>query len=132
MKKAAVDGVVVWDFMEGVRTEEGCHFGFEGAGEEAVDIVVAVIGENEAAVLNVLMKIGALAGAELNKFVAADIGEGVAKNLGTVEFDNLFLQVDGEGSIFYQGIEEVGWHALVGIPISGPVAEPHKCKFVFH
>jgi hypothetical protein len=54
----------------------------------------------------------------LYQFVAADIGKGIAEDIGVVEVNDLFLQVDGEGSIFYEGIEEVGWHSLVGVPVS--------------
>jgi len=118
VEEAAVEGVVICELLQGLRAEEGGHLGFEGTGEKAIDVVVAVVREDEASVLNKLVKIGALPGVELYEFVAADIGEGIPEDVGVVEVDDHFTEVDGEGSIFYQGIEEVGGHPLVGIPVS--------------
>lgn len=130
MEEAAVQGVIVWDLLEGVWAKKGRHLGLEGAGEEAVDVVVAVVGEDEAAVLHEAVKIPALASVELDQFVAGDICEGIAENVRAFEVDDFFLQIDGDGRVFYQRIEEVGGHPLVGIPVSGPVSEPHKCKLL--
>ena len=93
--------------------------------------MVAVVGEDEAAVLHVVVEVGAFAGIELDEFVAADIGEWIVEDLGAVEIEDFFLEVDGYGGVLDEGIQQIGGHALVGIPVAGLVAKAHKCKLIF-
>lgn len=131
MEEGVIDGVVIGDLFEGIGAEEVVHLGFEGLCEEPIDIVVAVVGEDEAAILDIVAEVGAFLGIELDEFMAADIGEGVVKDLRAVEVEDLFLEVDGYGGVFDEGIEQIGGHPLVSIPIAGLVAEAHEGKFVF-
>jgi hypothetical protein len=39
---------------------------------------------------------------ELHQLVTADVTERVLKDVGTIQVDDLFLQIDGEGGILYQ------------------------------
>ena len=130
VEEGVVDGVVIGDLFEGFGAEEGGHLGFEGLCEESVDIVVAVVGEDEAAVLHVVVEVGAFAGIELDKFVSTDIGEWIVKDLRAVEIEDFFLEVDGYGGILDEGIQQIGGHALIGIPVAGLVAKAHEGKFV--
>jgi len=130
VEEGVIDGMIVGDLFETSGAEERGHLGFEGLCEKPVDIVVAVVGEDEAAVLNVVAEVGAFLGVELNEFMAADIGKGVVKDLRAVEIEDLFLGVDGYGSVFDEGIQQIGGHALVGIPITGLIAKAHECKLV--
>ncbi len=131
MEEGVVDGVVIWDLFEGVGAEEVVHLGFEGLCEESIDIVVAVVGEDEAAILYIVAEVGAFLGIELDEFVTADIGEGVVKDLRAIEVEDLFLEVNGYGGVFDERIQQIIGHTLVGVPVAGPVAEPHESKFVF-
>ena len=102
LEEGIVDGMVVGDLFEGSGAEEGGHLGFEGSCEETVDIVVAVVGENEATVLDVVAEVGAFLRVELDEFVAADIGKGIVKDLGAIEVEDFFLQVYGDGGVLDQ------------------------------
>lgn len=93
------------------------HLCFEGPRKQAVDIMVAIVGKDEAAVADIFIKIGALEGIELHKFVAADITKWILKNVVAIEVDDFFLEVNGYGRVFDERIEEVGGHSLVGVPI---------------
>ncbi len=92
--------------------------------------MVAVVGEDEAAVLDIVAKVGAFLGIELDEFVAADVGEGVVKDLRAVEVEDLFLEADGYGGVFDEGIQQIGGHSLVCVPVAGLVAKAHESKFV--
>ena len=130
VEEGVVDGVVIGDLFEGSGAEEGGHLSVEGSCEKPVDIVVTVVGENEAAVLDVVAEVRAFLAVELDEFVAADIGEGVVKDVGAVEVEDFFLEVDGYGGVLDEGIQQIGGHALVGIPVAGLVAKAHEGKFV--
>jgi hypothetical protein len=92
--------------------------------------VVAVVGEDEAAVLHIVVEVGAFSGIELNEFVAADIGEWIVEDLRAIEVNDFFLEVDGYGGVLDEGIQHIGGHTLVGIPVAGLVAKAHEGKFV--
>ena len=64
--------------------------------------MIAVVGKDEASVLDVLVEMGAFPGVELHQFVTADIAERVLKEVGAFQVDDLFLQVDGQGGVFDQ------------------------------
>lgn len=131
MEEGVVDGVVIGDFFEGIGAEEVVHLAFEGLCEESINIVVAVVGEDEAAILDIVAEVCAFLGIELDEFVAADIGERVVKDLRAVEIEDLFLEVNGYGGVFDEGIQQIIGHTLVGVPVAGLVAEPHERKFIF-
>ena len=97
--------MVIGDLFKGFWAKEGGHLSFEGLCEESVDIVVAVVGEDEAAVLHVVVEVGAFAGIELDEFVSADVGEWIVKDLRAVEIEDFFLEVDGYGGVFDEGIQ---------------------------
>ena len=80
--------------------------------------MVAVVGKNESAVVDVFFKIGAFLCIELDEFVAADVAKGILKDVVAVEVDDFFLEVNGDGRVFDEGVEEIGRHSLVCIPVS--------------
>ena len=61
--------------------------------------------------------------------MAAEIGKGVLEDVRAVEIDDLFLEVDGDGGVFDERIQQVVGHPLIGVPVTRPVAKPHECKF---
>jgi len=97
-----VDTMVIGYFLQSGWSKQCGHLCFEGTGEESIDVVIAVIGEDKASVLDILMEMGAFLCVELHQFVAADIAEGVMEEIGAFQVDDLFLQIDGQGGIFYQ------------------------------
>ena len=102
MEKAVVDRVVIGDLFQRAGAEDGGHLILERSREEPVDIVIAVVGENETAVLDVTTEIISLLWIELDEFVAADIGKGIVKDLGAIEVEDFFLQVYGDGGVLDQ------------------------------
>jgi hypothetical protein len=128
MEEGMVDRVVVGNFFQGARAEEVGHLGLEAAGEESVDIVVAVVGEDESPVLYIFFEVGAFLAVELDKFVAAEVSEGIIEDVGVIEGDDFFLQVYGDGGVFDEGIQKIIGHSLIGVPVAGAVAKPHESK----
>jgi hypothetical protein len=92
--------------------------------------VIAVVGENETAVLDVTTEIISFLWIELDEFVAADIGEGVVEDLGAIEVEDFFLQVYGDGGVFDQGVQQIGRHPLIRVPVARMVPESHESKLV--
>ena len=84
--------------------------------------MIAIVGEDETSILYIFFEIGAFLCVELDELVACDISEGIMKDIGAVEGDDFFLQVDGNGGVFYERVEEVGRHPLVGVPVARAVA----------
>lgn len=91
---------------------------FEGAGKKSVDVVIAVVGKDKSSVADIFMKVGAFEGIELYELVTADIAKGVLKDVVAFEVDDLFLEVDGDGRVFDEGVEKICRHSLVGVPVS--------------
>ena len=102
LEERVINGVVVGDLLQGRGAEEVMHLFFERAGKKAVDIVVAVICKYKAAILYILVEVGAFLCVELYQFVPADIAKGVMKDIAAVEIDHFLLEVDREGSVFDQ------------------------------
>jgi len=69
-----------------------------------------------------LWKLALSCAIELYQLMAADIAEGVMEDIVALQVEYFLLQVYRDRRIFYQGVQQVGWHPLVGIPISGPVS----------
>ena len=101
-KEGVIDLMVIGYFLQGGGAEKRLHLGFERPGEEAIDVVIAVVGKDEASVEDVLVEMGAFPGVELHQLMTADIAERVLKEVGAFQVDNLFLQVDGQGGVFNQ------------------------------
>lgn len=117
-------------FLQGVRPKEGMHLRFETAGKKAVDVVIAVVRKDKSPVLYISMEMLSLLGIELYQLVTADVTERVLEDVRAFQVDDLFLQIDWEGSVFYQGIQQVGGHPLVGIPVSRPISQSCKCELL--
>jgi hypothetical protein len=106
----------------------------EAAGKKAVDVVIAVVRKDESTVVDISPKMFGFLRVELNQFVAADITKWVLEDVGAIQVDNLFLQVDRERCIFNQRIQQIGGHPLVGVPVSRPIPQSCKCELfpLFH
>jgi len=78
------------------------HLRFEAAGKKAVDVVIAIVRKDKSPVLYISAEMLPLLGIELYQLVTADIAEGVLEDVGAIQVDDLFLQIDREGSILYQ------------------------------
>ena len=102
---------------------------FEGAGKKPIDIVIAIVGEDKSPVADIFMKVGAFEGIELYELVPADIAKRVLKDFVAFEVDDLFLEVDGDGRVFDEGIEKIYGHPLIGVPVSRTIAQSYECKF---
>jgi hypothetical protein len=94
--------VVIGYFLQRSRAKERMHLRFEAAGKEAVDVVIAVVGKDKPSVLYISMEMFSFLCIELHQLVTADVTERVLKDVGTIQVDDLFLQIDGEGGILYQ------------------------------
>src|SRR5690606_9254766 len=56
-EEAGIDGVVARQLAQGVAAEDRRHLRLEGTGEQAVDVVVAVVHQDEAAVADVALEV---------------------------------------------------------------------------
>src|SRR5688572_18721077 len=74
-EEGAVERMVVGEPPERRGPEDGGQLRLEGAGEEAVQVVVAVIGEDEPAAPHEALEDVALARGELDQAVAGQVGE---------------------------------------------------------
>ena len=97
-----IDLMVIGYFLQRRRSEQGAHLRLEAPGEKSVYVVVAVICKYKASIEHVLMEMGAFLRIELHQFVSADIAEWILEDVRAFEVDHLFLQIDGQGRIFYQ------------------------------
>ena|SRR5438445_7258940 len=94
--------VAIGYFLQGIGPEKGMHLRLETAGKEAVDVVIAVVRKDKPPILYISTEMLPLLGIELYQLVTADIAEGVLEDVGAIQVNDLFLQIDREGSIFYQ------------------------------
>ena len=94
--------MVVGYFLQGVGSKKRMHLRFETAGKEAVDVVVAIVGKDKSPVVYIVAEMLSLLGIELYQLVTADITKGVLEDVGAIQVDDLFLQIDREGGVLYQ------------------------------
>ena len=123
--------MVIGYFLKGAGPKEAMHLRFETAGKKAVNIMVTVVGKDESPILYISTEMLPLLGIELYQFMTADVTKRVLEDVGAIQVDDLFLQIDREGGIFYQGIQQIGGHPLVGVPVSRLIPQSCKCE-LFH
>jgi hypothetical protein len=81
--------------------------------------MVAIVHENESAVINILFKVFPFLFGELYQFMTGQITKRAFKNIVTGQGNDVFHRIHLEGGILYQGVEQVGRHTLVHVPIAG-------------
>lgn len=89
-------------FLQCAGPKKGMHLRFEAAGKKAVDVVIAIVRKDKPPILYISAEMLSLLRIELYQLVTADIAKGVLEDVGTVQVDDLFLQIDWERSILYQ------------------------------
>ena len=104
-EELGVDGVGFRDFLQRAGAETLAHLLLEGAGEEAVDVVVAVVDEHEAAVANVLHKVQFLSAGKLHQPMPRQVAERVVEQLRAVQGHHFFLGVDGYFGVLHQRVQ---------------------------
>jgi hypothetical protein len=85
--------MVVGDFLQLLTAEDFFHLGFERLCEETVDIVVAIIDENEAALLHICLEVLPLFACKLYELVSAQVAEGAPKDFITGQGYDVLLRV---------------------------------------
>jgi hypothetical protein len=126
VEERVVERVVVADLAQRGGAEDGGHLRLEGLGEEAVDVVVAVVDEEESAVEHVALEMLALLAVELDQAVAGEVEEGGVQHRWVTQREHLLLGLDGERRVLHQRVEDVGRHPLVHPPVPRFVARANE------
>ena len=100
------------------------HLPLEAPGEQAVQVVVAVVDEDEAPVLHVAAEVLLLPGVEPHQGVPGHVEEGKGEDLGGVQRHHLLPRVDLGAGVLDHRVEEVGRHLRVDVPVARAVAHP--------
>lgn len=120
-EKARVEGVIIGNLLQRFRAERPGHFLLERFGKQPIDVVVAVVGEHEPAVLYVPFELVAFGLGKLDQLMPAEVAKRTFVQIGTIQpHDALFL-IDRNRGVFHQRMEQVDGHPLIGIPVSGGV-----------
>jgi hypothetical protein len=98
--------------------EDLAHLLLEAARVEAVDVVVAVVGEEQPAGLDVRLEPLALGAAEADQLVTGHEEEGEGQQLVGVGGDDDFLRVDRDGGVLDHRIQHVGGNLGVVVPVA--------------
>ena len=88
--------------------------------------MVAIICKDESSVADIFFKIVPFLSIELNKFMSTDVTEGALEYIITAEGNYIFICIHTYCGVLHQGIQKVGWHTLIRIPISRFVLQ--SCK----
>ena len=101
LKKIAKTHPIYTHFFQGRCAEALAHLLLERAGKQAVDVVVAVIHEHEAAVAHVPRKVLFLSAGKLHQSVPTQVAEGVVEQLRAIQGHHFFLGVDGNFGVLH-------------------------------
>src|ERR1700761_8771687 len=121
--------MVIRDLLQSIRPKERTHLRLKRFGKKPIYVMIAVIGKNKSAIFYVFFKIGALHGIKLYQLVPAYISEGIVKYFVTAQRHHFLFRFNRYSSILYQGIENVGRHPLVGVPITRMITKTGERKF---
>ncbi|MDT4847677.1 hypothetical protein FQZ97_817420 [compost metagenome] len=120
----------VRQFLHRLGTEDRRHLRFERLGEQAVDVVVAVVHEHEAAIAHVPLEIAPLGRVELHQLVPGQVTERCRQHARVGQRQHVFLRVHAQGGVVDQRRDEVGRHARVHVPVAGVVFQPGEPEVV--
>jgi hypothetical protein len=85
--------------------------------------MVAVVYKHKSALLDVGFEVLSLFLRKLHQLMSTQIAKWTFENLGTAEFNDLFLFIYRNRRVLYQAIDQIGRHTLIRIPIAGVVLE---------
>jgi hypothetical protein len=104
--------------------------GFERLGKQAIDIVVAIVGEDESAMANVFFQVLALFAGKLHEFMSAQVTKRATENLIAAEWYNVLGGVNRQSGVFDKRIENIDRHPLIHIPVPRLVLKAGKKEFI--
>jgi hypothetical protein len=122
--------MVVGYLFQSAVAKDGGHLRFERLCEQSVDVVVAVIDKYKAAVVNVLLKVLLLTGCKFHELVPAEITKRGTEDVIAVDRHHMFLRIDLQRGVFDKAVQNVGWHALIHIPVTGRILEAREKEIV--
>ena len=126
LEKGGVNGMVVRDFLQRLRSERLINFLLERLGKQPVDVVIAVVHEHEPAVLHVAFELIALVLRKLHQLVPAEVAERTFKQIGTIQPHYPLFLIDGQRGVFHERMQQIARHPLIGIPVAGGVLNAGK------
>ncbi len=109
--------------------ERRLHLLFEAPRVQSVHVVVAVVREQQPAVLDEAAQPLPLVAAEADELVPGHEQERKRHQLVRRRRDDDLLRKHRDGGVLDDGIEDVGRHLGVVVPVAGLVAEPGKDEF---
>src|SRR5690606_7885906 len=130
LEEAVVQRMAVGQFLQRVDTEDRTHLRLERGGEQAVDIVVAVIDEHKATIAHVTLEVAPFLGIELDQLVPGQVAERRAQHLRVGQRDHVFVRVHAQRGVVHQRGDQVGRHARIHVPVAGVVFEPGEPEVV--
>src|SRR5690554_2849367 len=92
-EEAVVQRVVVGQLVQRIGAEDRRHLRLEGPGEQAVDVVVAVVDEHEAAVADVALEVAALGRIEFHQLVPGQVAERRRQHARIGQVQDLLLRI---------------------------------------
>jgi hypothetical protein len=109
--------------------ERRLHLLLEAAGVQAIDVVVAVVRKQEAAVLHEPPQLVAFLVSEANQLVAGHEQERERQQLVARGGNDHLVGIDGDAGVFENRIEDVCRDLRVIVPVPRVVAEPREHEF---
>ena len=128
-EKAAIDRVPLWQFRHRSRRKDRLHFLFEAARVQPVDVVVTVVREQQSAMLDEAAQSLAFIVRKADELMAGHEEERERHELLGRGGDDNFLGVDGNRRVLDDGVQNVGRHLRVVVPVARFVPQPGEHEF---
>ena len=129
-EERVIQPVVLWQFLQRAFAENRSHLRFERGGEQAIDVVIAVVHEHEPAIAHVAFEIAPLGRIELHQLVPGQVAERRLQHARIGQGDHMFLRVHTQLRVIDQRGDQVGRHARIHVPVTGVVAQTCKPEIV--
>ncbi len=125
-EKAGVKRVIIRDFLHGFGAKRPAHFLLKRLGKKPVDVVIAVVHKDKAAVLHIPPKMVTFSSRKVHQFMPTQIAKRRFKQVVTAQLHHALFVVNRNRGVFHQRMQQVDRHPLIGIPVSGGVLNAGK------
>src|SRR5580704_7332816 len=92
--------------------------------------MIAIIGQNEAAVLQISLKIAPFIGIEFDQLMAGKITKRRRHHPIIGERNDMLLGIHAQRRVLQQSVRDVRWHALIDVPVTRLIHEPGEPEVI--
>ena len=94
--------------------------------------MITIVNEYKTTIAYILFKILTLLCCEFNELMTTQVAERATEYRIIRQGNYVFLEVYPQGCVLDQGIQDITWHPLINIPVTGLILDPRKKELVIH